>query len=224
LKNINSTILNSAILVLTIYVGSQLAFQSLNGKTIVNVSGVGVARDPAAIQKQYDFAELKGSALEYASKERLIKKARIISESGFVGIQLGHYLTRDNNGSKAFACQMFDRVEVEFEADGFAVNGERPSLIVSGACVASADINTIEPLWIPIARIMADQSGDSEYEFREKGTVSIRLNNIGEEWPLYWTLTGVKLYDSNGQNGKVEIDLSEIKTILNKPVQMIWSN
>ena len=176
-----------------------------------------VNRDPAAINKVYDFSNLQGSALMYATKQRLLEGAKIIKDQNDIGVELGHFVIKGENGEKEFACQRFSRVIMGFEGEGTASSGELPQMEVEGQCEISADINSMAAVWIPVARILGEQVSDGEFDYREGRPSKLKFANVSEKWPTVWKLKSVQLVDPSGTYGEVTIPSQELKDMLPKP-------
>jgi hypothetical protein len=175
------------------------------------------ARDPAAIKKLYDFSNLQGTALNFAAKQRLLDGAKVIHEQKDVGVELGHFVIRGEEGQKVFACQRYSQVVLSFEGEGVATGGELPKMEVEGKCEISSDINSIAAVWIPVSRILGETVADGEFDFREGHAAKLKFANVSDQWPTLWLLKSVKLIDPSGENGEVSIPTSELKQILKKP-------
>ena len=174
------------------------------------------SRDPAAIRKSYDFSELDGVALSQATKQRLIAGAKILRDQSQVGVELGHFVVRGEGGTKAFACNKYSTVLLEFEGDGMAIAGDKPQMVVEGACEISADINRISPLWIPVAKIMGEPVAEGEFDFRDPNPIKIRFKNVSDQWPVAWVLKSVRL-EAQGGDG-VSIEGAELRQMIPKPM------
>lgn len=175
-------------------------------------------RDPAAIKRVYDFSNLQGNALSTATKERLISGARILEVDNEIGVELGHFVIRDQDGNKIFACQKYKRIELVFEGDGSAVAGQLPSMEVEGDCQISADINKIAALWIPVQRILGESVGDGEFDFREGRPIKVRFANVSDAWPKLWRLQAVRLFSSEDRSDFVEISPPELRQVSSDPI------
>lgn len=175
------------------------------------------SRDPAAIKKVYDFSHLEGSALDFAAKQRLIDGAKVVRDNLDIGVELGHFVIRGNDGEKVFACQKFSKVILSFEGDGVAVAGELPKMEVEGTCEISSDINSIAAVWIPVSRIIGEPVADGEFDFREGHPARLKFANVSDQWPKIWMLKSLKLVDPSGINGEVSVPAEELKQILKKP-------
>lgn len=184
----------------------------------IDVASNLVTRDPAAIRRTYDFSMLNGSALESAAKMRILSGAKVVRDNSEVGIELGHFVVKGEDGQKTLACQRYSKLVLTFEGDGFAMNGELPKMEVEGSCEASNDINTISPLMIPVAKILGEPVGDGEFNFRENKAVAIRFSNVLDQWPTSWHLKSVRLYDGQKSTDQVVISSEEIKGISSRPV------
>lgn len=182
------------------------------------------SRDPAAIKKVYDFSNLDGSALDQASKQRLISGVKLIDEKKDIGVELGHFVLRGADGQKTFACQMYSKIVLVFEGDGMASSGEKPAMEVEGTCEISADINSIAPLWIPVARILGEPVAEGDFDYRDGRPARIHFSNVREEWPRVWRLKTVKLSNTNQQGGEVTIEDQELRQYNSRPLIVTFSN
>ena len=73
----------------------------------IDVASNLVTRDPAAIRRTYDFSMLNGSALESAAKMRILSGAKVVRGNSEVGIELGHFVVKGEDGQKTLACQRY---------------------------------------------------------------------------------------------------------------------
>jgi hypothetical protein len=178
-----------------------------------------VARDPAAVRQVYDFSSLTGSDLSTAMKKRLLTGANVIREQTSLGIELGHFALAKITGEKTLACQEFDRVTLRFEADGIAVSGERPVMEVEGACEFSADMTKINPIFIPVEKVLAEKPGDGEIQYREGKGVTLRFHGMPDEWPTRWLLTSVRLSNPGSQK-ELLVSAEEVSQILGRPMMV----
>jgi hypothetical protein len=185
-----------------------------------NSSSIGIARDPAAIRRTYDFSGLDGSALAKAQKMRLLSGAKIVRDKSDVGIELGHFVLKGEGGEKTFACQKYEKVSMTFAGDGSAVNGELPKMEIEGLCEMSSDINSISPLLIPVAKILGEPVADGEFSFMEGRPISIRFANVSDSWPKLWQLQSVRLF--SGAKDEVVIDGHDLQELLKKPLLIEW--
>ncbi len=176
------------------------------------------SRDPAAIRRVYDFSQLDGSALDQASKQRLISGAKIRKDAEEIGIELGHFVLKGMNGQKTFACQKYSHIVLQFEGDGSASNGEKPTMEVEGSCeISTADVNSISPLWIPVAKILGEPVADGEFDFRDGHPIKVRFANVFQEWPAEWRLRGIKLINQEDPSKEVSIVDKEIRQFMDHP-------
>jgi hypothetical protein len=188
-------------------------FPYANSVTIVSHP----SRDPAAIKKTYDFSHLEGSALNYAAKQRLLDGVKMIKDKKDIGVELGHFVIRGEDGQKAFACQRYSKIILTFEGDGVAVGGELPRMEVEGNCEISSDINSIAAVWIPVSKIIGEPVADGEFDFREGHPSKLKFANVSDQWPKTWMLRSVKLVDPAGTNGELAVPNSELTSIMKKP-------
>lgn len=178
-----------------------------------------VNRDPAAVRQVYDFSSLSGSDLTAAMKKRLLSGSSIVHEKQSLGVELGHFAMAKITGEKTLACQEFQKVTLRFEAEGIATGGERPVMEVEGACEFSPDMTKINPIFIPVDKVLAEKPSDGEIQYREGHPVTLRFRNLTEEWPTRWLLTSVRLSNS-GEQKELLIDSEEVTQILGRPMMV----
>lgn len=180
-----------------------------------------INRDPAAVRQVYDLSSLSGSELTSAMKKRIISGSTVIRKNQSLGVELGHFAMAKISGERTLACQEFHKLTLRFEAEGMAVNGERPVMEVEGACEFSADLNKISPLFIPVEKVLAEKPADGEFQYREEGPVTIRVRGLMAEWPTRWLLTSVRLSNS-GEQKELLIDAREVSEILGRPMMVYF--
>lgn len=178
-----------------------------------------ITRDPAAVRQVYDFSNLSGTDLTVAMKKRLLSGSSIIRDKQSLGVELGHFAMAKITGEKTLACQEFQKVTLHFEAEGIATSGERPVMEVEGACEFSADMTKINPILIPVDKILAEKPSDGELQYREGHAVTLRFRGMTEEWPTRWLLTGVRLSNA-GEQKELLIDAEEVSQILGRPMMV----
>lgn len=179
-------------------------------------------RKPAAIKRELDFSRLDGAELITATQKRLVTAARTIIRDGLVGVELGHFVTRDANGERRLACDAaYDRIQLIFEADGIASAGEKPEMEIDGPCRSSmTDIASIEPIWIPVEKIMDNRPANMDLDFFED--VKFKFDNMGMSWPVMWSLQSVRLYNSQDPTREVRITTRQMQEIRQQPFVLNW--
>ncbi|WII72670.1 hypothetical protein QJS83_02150 [Bdellovibrio sp. 22V] len=180
-----------------------------------------IARDPAAIKNSFDFSHLTGDKLHEAVKQRLLGGLEMKKNAKGAAFSLGHFVFVDPRGEKKLACQEFGKVFFSFEAEGVSVAGEKPLMEVEGRCEFSNDMAKINPLFIPVAKIMGERPGDGEFQFNEGSAITIRFANLPEEWPKTWLLKSVKLMNEKESEALV-VESDEVAQILGHPMVFTW--
>ncbi len=216
-------IFNAFFFFIFLVVGVLIAQHTWHGKGYIrNYSYEEGERSLAAIRPMYDFSHLQGGALELASKNRLIEGAKILrANNNDFGIELGHFVVKDASGHRAFACSSYQKVRLEFEAIGYAVNGEKGKLLISGSCRIAKDASRIAPIWIPVAKVLNENPGEIELDYWGENPVSIKFENIFDQWPSRWVLQKVQLENEEGQI--IEVSAMDLTAKLSKPFTMNWN-
>jgi len=178
-------------------------------------------RSPASIPRVYDFSHLSGSDLLAAAKERLLQPAKISGQGALQGLQLGHFLVKNKDGLIVEACEVYDKIELEFVAVGMAVNGEPPRMIVRGPCQASDDDNFIDPVLVDARKILAAEPEDQDFDLSEDGSGELTFTNVSDSWPREWILNSIRLYNKSGK--EIRADSSDIKRHVGKNLTIDWT-
>ncbi|MFP5518805.1 MAG: hypothetical protein ACLGGX_02800 [Bdellovibrionia bacterium] len=177
---------------------------------------LGPNRNPAAIQRTYDFSHLSGESLVKAAKTRLISALRIEKNDELQALSLGHFVFEDAGGIRRYACEHYEKVQLIFEADGVASSGQSPEMIIEGRCNFSPnDIGYIQPLVIPVARITGDMPTDGEYKFEDYENQLIQFKHMADQWPSLWVLKKVSL--SKGVDELI-VPAEEVGQLVGRPI------
>lgn len=180
---------------------------------------------PKSSTQDIDFSELSATEFARAFKYQLISSSHIEQDSENTGIAFGSFYILGSNKQKNFVCTKFFSIELIFEAEGIAVSGAIPQMIVQGPCLTSADTTSIEALPIFYKKILS--SAVSQKSFQESlkdsnETVSIQFKDVVEQWPLDWNLVSVKLSTSETDE-ILAVNGYEIIAILGAPLSIHWS-
>ncbi|WP_413559051.1 hypothetical protein [Bdellovibrio sp. HCB209] len=189
-----------------------VGYYTVHSNTDVNYIG----RDPAAVRNNFDFSNLSGEKLQDAVKQRLVTGFELKKTPEASGFSLGHFVFVDQYGQKKFACQEFSRVSLTFEAEGVSVSGDKPSMELEGTCEFSKDTAKINPLWLPVAKILGERPADGEFQFNEGSGVVVRFANLPDHWPKTWLLKSVRMKNLNSTD--LVIESNEVARYLGHPV------
>lgn len=180
-----------------------------------------IQRDPAAIRGKFDFSDLRGHQLQNAVKARLLTGLQLKKSPEGTGIGLGHFVFVNAKNEKRLACQEFQKVSLNFEAEGMSVGGDKPQMEIQGECVSTPDLSGINPLFVPVAKILNERPGDGEFQFNEGRKLTVRFENVPEAWPKLWLLKSVKLINEKDSEAFV-IESDEVAQTLGHPVVFSW--
>lgn len=176
-----------------------------------------ILRDPAAVRNNFDFSKLNGEKLHSAIKQRILGGLEFKKNLAGTGIGLGHFVFLDSTGQKKSGCQEFESLSLVFEADGVSVAGEKPEMVIEGYCESSQDMGKIDPLVLPIAKILGERPGDGEFQFNEGSPLNVRFTNLPDEWPKTWLLKSVTLLNKKSSQS-FRIESEEVSYYLGHPI------
>jgi hypothetical protein len=178
-------------------------------------------RSPASVDR-FDLSLLDQKEFMKAFKYQMLGESLVISTPDSQGVRLGHFIMSDSDGKAVFACEKFGFVELIYSAEGIAISGEIPKMIVRGPCNESDDQKTIEALMIPFQEILKAPLNQAQFRFPIAGrrdNISLFFTNVVEKWPTLWNLTGVKLY-SDKSSETLEINGYEIISVMGEPMTL----
>ena len=189
--------------------GVLLGAHSWKGTFFVHI---GDPRSPAAVPKQLDFSNLKGVDLSQLSKEHMLKQAKVVQKPNAVGVSLGHFVMTNSKGEKAFACDLFQKLEMTFAAQGMAESGARPTLQMKGPCRPSSDMKLLEPLWLStshLKRVPLSEHFQSVGDQRlhpSSALTQVKFKNLHANLPTEWSLIGIRLLSTQGKGPKLSLN------------------
>lgn len=211
----------------TVVVGGVVGRHSWDGAIyLTSTSFTSNERNPAAVHRDLDYTKLDSSEFITGNHNRLITGARVLLGKddlrGQMGIELGHFVTRDPQGNKQLACEYYDRMRLTFAAEGIASGGERPEMVVEGPCRTGDDITRIEPIWLPVMKIMAEKPADMDLSFPENDGVSFKFKDMTGEWPTRWHLESIRVFNDAETGRTIELTNADLRSTGAKPMVLAW--
>lgn len=177
-------------------------------------------RGPAAINHRSLFSQPLPNDLQAMAKE-ILKDAEIKVAKQESALVLSHFDVAVSGQARSL-CEVFDRLEVRFEAEGMAVNGARPTLFIEGPCEAGSGTK-MRPIFIPVAMLKAERpSTGVEMTFSPHRQFTYRTENFDGSWPSHWVLTEIRGFSQAAEKVEFRLGRREIYTHSEGPLQMIW--
>jgi hypothetical protein len=182
------------------------------------------SRIPASIPKTADLTQLQGESLVLAAKMKILTQMTIDTQTpGIAAVRLGNFVQMNAQNETDFACGVYNHITLSFAAEGVAVSGERPILIVDSPCTVSGDINTLEPVAVPFDQIKAQSTRNHDFTLQNQGrSLHIQSLNSPEAWPTKWSLTDITMTHDLDPSRVLHISPDDIRRNLNKPLFMNW--
>lgn len=166
-----------------------------------------------------DLSHLSDEEFHRAFKYQILKDADFYKQDGKMGISLSSFMLKGESGGRVFVCEKYPLYDMIFAAEGVAISGEIPKMIVRGPCLISDDQAHIEPLTIPYEEILESPITQSEFTvpYAERDHVKIFFRNTVETWPTQWNWIGIKFYGNNPEE-TLEMNGYEIISVLGEPL------
>ena len=163
----------------------RMAFSASNERVTISVSPIGQARSLATNQGEKSIVSI--SYEQFSNPQNIFHKAKTLEEepSGHKKFLIGNIFFTDPKGNKDFICDTFPSVQLVFEAEGLAVEGERVLMNLISACRTSTEHEYIGPFTIPSQQILQSPIDKDYFEYQD-GEISFA--NIFLKWPRNWVL------------------------------------
>ncbi len=161
-----------------------------------------IQRDPAAINgKVFQISQLSAAQI----KQQLDNKIKIQAVTdGQKSLRL--------EGFSSALCKTYSQVELHFEAEGIAVEGIAPSMLVKAPCEAGQDPAEMASIVIPYSLILSEKPRNAEFRF-DGYTSRFEFKHSSDEWPRTWILKTVQFRSIENGNKLVQlVDANEVKT------------
>ncbi len=169
-----------------------------------------VQRDPAAIDgKVFQLTSLSSTQI----KNQLINTIKIQS------VVVGEKSLRLTGFSSAL-CKTYAQIELQFIADGIAVAGETPQMIIKAPCEAGQDPAEMASITIPIEKILAEKPKNAEYHF-DGFNSKFSFTNTSDEWPRTWVLKTIQFVSGSEKSKLVRMDQTATGDLNKFPEQLI---
>ncbi len=199
-------------------------------------------RSIASIHNSYDLTCLTGDKLNQAIVRQIVKGFRGVRENGYMGLTIGHYIYSDSQPeqntacansqergvssafslqSKRMACDQFPVIHFRFIADGESVNGSKRQMDIEAPCRVSDDMGRTAVVWIPWQQLADETPFEGVSEYKQPTPVTVKTQNITDEWPSKWALDEIRLI---GKDGSVKVSSDEIKEIAGRAIVLDFKN
>jgi hypothetical protein len=192
-----------------------LTVRSWNGTVYVYI---GERRAPASVRTVQDYTPINRKAIYRSARAQLMAEAAAVRDGGDIAVTLGHPIVpREEGGGRDFACEVaghtsvYDRMEINFYGTGISDNGEEPHMVIDTACQAGAELDQLEPVWIPMQEIVSAEPRDQELQVSGDQPAIIRLEHIPGAWPEKWVLVSVRFYREDSPDDDLIVDARHLR-------------
>jgi hypothetical protein len=156
-------------------------------------------------------ASIASHLLANLNYKKLFETVVVFKSLDAQGVEFGAHFTPNSNKTLDFICNVYPNMELHFKAEGMAVSGEIPKMILRGPCVKHKTKEKIEALRFNANTIMSTTPKDKTLK-SVQNNVHIDFYDLSDSWPPTWLLTEIrflKLNDADKQD--LIIDSSEIR-------------
>lgn len=173
---------------------------------------LGEQRAPASLRTLGEYSSLDRKVFRRAAHTQLLADARVVSEDGQIGVQLGHPLVTGRNGSKEFGCQVrdhsgaYDHIQIIFVGTGVSEGGEVPRMTIDSVCRVDKDLSLLSMVWIPMNELTASPPKDQNVEIGGENPLSVQFTSMPSQWPENWVMWSVRFYRATNPEEALILD------------------
>lgn len=181
-------------------------------------------RHPAAISKveMFDYSSLSGEPLHEAIAKQIIKDSTLNQKEHSFQFNFSNFIVDKQNNEPSYVCDYYDHYTLTFEAEGMAVNGERPRMLITSPCKLSGDLKTVSPVVIPSLKIREKKAGDIDWTYDKQPDVIFSFRNIDGFWPNHWVLSNINLSSKQDAARDLNLNREMIYKYSDIPPLMVW--
>ncbi|MEK6774389.1 MAG: hypothetical protein AABY64_10635 [Bdellovibrionota bacterium] len=170
--------------------------------------------DEIPLEVEFDLTNFEGVTLNKRIKYRLFEHAKWISDENTHGLILGNVKFKDAKDKTVTLCEAYPTIELTFQAEGVAVAGETPKIILRTPCSSEVDSPFLNTITLPWKRIKSLKPNEKNYK---EGSITLFFRSLDEFWPLEWSLFEIKLYPSDVKNPFITTGY-DVAAIRNEPL------
>ena len=163
-------------------------------------------RNPTAVPRLFDLTSVQQGKIGSHAKQLLLENLKIEQkEDKSWKIEVPNFVTKDKFGYRELICEKYNRVSLEFHAEGVATHGHRPSMVLEGPCNYSNEPmgKYLAPFELPASLFERETPEDFNVLVGSSYQFWVRMNDLPNFWPDEWVLTSVKFFQSE----KTDADL-----------------
>lgn len=172
-------------------------------------------RDPASVKNSFDLSMLQGEELSATLTQRLASDLQVSSVSSDKYLRFNQFKLMVD-GKKKWLCEEYSKVVFQFEALGVDVSGHKSEMQVDGPCVSSAEEGKVDPLIIPVSKLIVEKVADGEFNYREGKYALVTFANLENEWPKKWSLKSFRLINPT-TGAQVTVTAEKVSKSLGSP-------
>lgn len=149
-------------------------------------------RHLASISSKLDLSNIVAIYPEMFEKQSLVDKAYVIENQNITQIYLAHIST--NSSAIKLVCRNYSHLQLILHASDVNINGEPLEMKLTGLCNVSKNINFIDPINLPIAKIKKLES--SNFRNDEIFLENSYFLHMSSEWMI----TKVNFFSKKGRS------------------------
>lgn len=163
-------------------------------------------REPTAVPRQFDLTFVQQGKFGLHARQALLENLKL-EQSADKGwkIEVPNFVTKDKFGYRELICEKYNRVSLEFQAEGVAVSGKHPMMTVEGPCNYSSEpmAKYLQAFEIPGSLFERETAEDFNVLVGNDIQFWVRMTDVPNFWPEEWVLSSVRFF----QTEKSDADL-----------------
>lgn len=157
-------------------------------------------REPTAVPRQFDLTFVRQGKLGTQARQIILDNLKLEQhEDKSWKIEVPNFVTKDKFGYRELICEKYNRVALEFKAEGVATSGNRPSFLVEGPCQYSGEPMSkyLEAFEIPGTVFEREKAEDFNLLVGQANQFWVSFTDMPNFWPEEWVLSSVRFFQSD---------------------------
>lgn len=160
---------------------------------------------------QTDYSYLSGGSLKKAVINRLLMNSYIDRQSDDFRVHLAHFQMTVDGKKHSSVCDYFKTVQITFQAEGIAVSGEKPLVVLQAPCILGEE-NYIQSLPISTPGFFKANSWVRDFVMSGQGQEPhfIPLWSMVSSTPYQWFISEIALIPQSESDEEITISSNQL--------------
>ncbi len=161
-------------------------------------------RAPAAVRDSKEFQEVIEKPMRVFKREAVASSLAIDNYKGQQKLSFGQFPVTAGNGPN-LVCLEFPYVRLVWSAEGRAVSGNKPRLLILAPCrIHPRNRDRVSDIPLPFDEIYRRPAQAQSFQWDKLGLhLEIEVQHVHGDWPRLWELESIEFYKDPSGEGEI---------------------